>query len=155
MVAPVLGKYRVAHRSGIAANDVKSPTEIDAHVGRRLRLRRTILGMKQEELADAVGVTYQQIQKYERGDTRLSIGRLFDIGLVLGVPIEWFLDGLDDNAPVRCNLATMLSSKDTAELVRLFSRVENPKVRRQFIDLARVLANASEETSQEPLVEPH
>jgi len=147
MATPVLGKSRVAHRSGIAANDAKCTSEIDVHVGKRLRLRRTILAMKQEELADAVGVTYQQIQKYERGDTRLSIGRLFDIGLVLGVPIEWFLDGLHDETPARCHLTSILSDRDTAELVRLYSSVKNPKVRRQFLDLARVLANVAEEAS--------
>lgn len=145
MATPVLGKWRVAHRSGIAANDAKSTSEIDAHVGRRLRLRRTILAMKQEELADAVGVTYQQIQKYERGDTRLTVGRLFDIGLVLGVPIEWFLDGLHDDGPVHGGLSAMLADRDAAELVRIFSNVKNPKVRRQFLDLAKVLANVSEE----------
>jgi hypothetical protein len=90
-------------------------------------------------------VTYQQIQKYERGDTRLTIGRLFDIGLVLGVPVEWFLDGLHDDAPVRCSLAAMLDDRDTAELVRLYANVKSPKVRRQFLDLARALANGVEE----------
>lgn len=145
MATPVLGKSRVAHRSGIAANDVKRTSEIDVHVGRRLRLRRTILAMKQEELADAVGVTYQQIQKYERGDTRLSVGRLFDIGLVLGVPIEWFLDGLHDEVSTHSSLTALLTDRDTAELVRLFTSVRNPKVRRQFLDLARVLANVADE----------
>ncbi|MGE0768241.1 MAG: helix-turn-helix domain-containing protein [Hyphomicrobiaceae bacterium] len=147
MVAPVLGKRRVAHRSGIASNDAKRTSEIDVHVGRRLRLRRTIMAMKQDELAEAVGVTYQQIQKYERGDTRLTIGRLFDIGLVLGVPIEWFLDGLRDGAPVHGCVADVLDDRETAELVRVFSRVDNPKVRRQFIDLARVLASVGDEAS--------
>jgi transcriptional regulator with XRE-family HTH domain len=147
MATPALGKRSVAHRSGIAANDAKSTSEIDVHVGKRLRLRRTILGMKQEELADAVGVTYQQIQKYERGDTRLSIGRLFDIGLVLGVPIEWFLDGLQGDAPVRCSLSALLDDRETAELVRLYASVRDPKVRRQFLDLAKALANVAEEAS--------
>ena len=147
MATPVLGKCRVALRSGIAANDAKSTSEIDVHVGKRLRLRRTILAMKQEELADAVGVTYQQIQKYERGDTRLAVSRLFDIGLVLGVPIEWFLDGLQDDAPARCSLTTMLADRETAELIRLYSSVKSPKVRRQFLDLAKALASVSEEAS--------
>lgn len=148
MASPVMGKCRVAHRSGFAANDAKSTSEIDVHVGRRLRLRRTIMSMKQEELAEAVGVTYQQIQKYERGDTRLTIGRLFDIGLVLGVPIEWFLDGLHEGIqPAQGSSAIMLEDRETAELVRLYARVKSPKVRRQFLDLARVLANVSEEAS--------
>jgi len=146
MATPMLGKSRVALRSGIAANDAKSTSEIDVYVGKRLRLRRTILAMKQEELADAVGVTYQQIQKYERGDTRLSVGRLFDIGLVLGVPVEWFLDGLHDDAPPRCSLTAILADRDAAELIRLYSSVKNPKVRRQFLELAKVLANVCEET---------
>jgi transcriptional regulator with XRE-family HTH domain len=120
-----------------AASDQKGTSELDAYVGQRLRLRRTMVGMKQEELAEAVGVSYQQIQKYERGETRLTIGRLIDIGIMLGVPVNWFLDGL--NAAKIPTLDDGLE-RDLQDFMRLFISVENSAVRRRFLQLARVLA---------------
>jgi transcriptional regulator with XRE-family HTH domain len=96
-----------------------------------------MVGMKQEELAEAVGVSYQQIQKYERGETRLTIGRLIDLGIMLGVPVNWFLDGL--NSPIVPAMDDGLE-RDLQDFMRLFISVENSAVRRRFLQLARVLA---------------
>jgi transcriptional regulator with XRE-family HTH domain len=104
--------------------------------------------MKQEELAEAVGVSYQQIQKYERGETRLTISRLFDIGIMLGVPVNWFLDGL--SAPIVPTLDDCLE-RDLQDFMRLFISVESPAVRRRFLQLARVLAEPDiPERAEEP-----
>src|SRR3546814_14626587 len=69
---------------------------IDVHVGRRVRLRRTLLGMSQEQLGDALNITFQQVQKYERGSNRISASRLWDIGKILDVPVSFFLDDMSD-----------------------------------------------------------
>lgn len=138
-------KSKAEDLSQAVAYDVKGTTEVDAHVGQRLRLRRTILGMKQDELADAVGVTYQQIQKYERGETRLTIGRLLDIGLILGVSIDWFVDGLPGGVVPKSGMTALADDRDVRELVRLFSSADSPKVRRRFLALARALVQDDED----------
>lgn len=75
-----------------------SPNPVDIHVGSRVRLRRTLLGMSQEMLGDAIGLTFQQIQKYERGTNRISASRLYDLSRALDVPVSFFFDGCDDGA---------------------------------------------------------
>ena len=72
------------------------PNPIDVHVGTRVRLRRTLLGLSQEKLGDAIGLTFQQVQKYERGANRIGASRLFDLSRVLDVPIAYFYDAMDD-----------------------------------------------------------
>jgi transcriptional regulator with XRE-family HTH domain len=79
-----------------ADNGDRRPSPIDVHVGARIRLRRTLLAMSQERLGDALGMTYQQVQKYERGVNRVSASRLFDLSRVLDVPISFFFDDLPD-----------------------------------------------------------
>lgn len=74
------------------------PTDVDRHVGVRIRQRRLILGMGQEDLGDALSLTFQQVQKYERGSNRVSAGRLHQLGKALGVPVGYFFEGLDDTA---------------------------------------------------------
>ncbi len=128
--------------------------EIDRHVGVQIRQRRTLLGLSQEKLADAVGVTFQQIQKYERGTNRVSASRLFNFSKVLDVSLEYFYQGLDnDNTPKTLqgmsdndqqpfggtNAAEMqipedlLQDKEVIELIRAYFSITDPKKRKEII----------------------
>lgn len=133
-----------------------SPRPVDVHVGRRLRERRTLLGMSQERLAELLGVTYQQVQKYERGANRIGSSRLHDIARFLDVPVAWFFAGLDEpesrlpglaEAPATFTFDAPAASqpppRETAELVRAFSAIREPEVRRRLVDLVRTLAAVS------------
>ncbi|MGH7068388.1 MAG: helix-turn-helix domain-containing protein [Acetobacteraceae bacterium] len=131
---------------------------IDAHVGSRIRLRRTLLGLSQERLGDALGLTFQQVQKYERGINRVGASRLFDLARVLDVPISFFFDDMPEplasSAP---NLAaggfgalaetkqafgsdSVMNRRETIDLVRAYYRVADPAVRKRVFDLIRSLA---------------
>lgn len=131
---------------------------IDAHVGSRIRLRRTLLGLSQERLGDALGLTFQQVQKYERGINRVGASRLFDLARVLDVPISFFFDDMPEplasSAP---NLAgagfggmaetkqgfgsdAVMNRRETIDLVRAYYRISDPAVRKRVFDLIRSLA---------------
>ncbi|WP_420797554.1 helix-turn-helix domain-containing protein [Azospirillum doebereinerae] len=86
---------------------------MDAHVGQRVRMRRTLLGMSQEKLGEAIGLTFQQVQKYERGSNRISAGTLYRLGQVLDVPVSFFFDAYDDDATSRRNARTDDSAPST------------------------------------------
>ncbi|SDH89901.1 helix-turn-helix domain-containing protein [Roseospirillum parvum] len=133
------------------------PDPVDVHVGRRLRLRRTLLGMSQEQLAAAIGVTFQQVQKYERGGNRISASRLFDVARVLGVPISFFFEDITEettkdrptqNLPEQAGLAAMVpageaderSKSMTLELNRAFWRLPKDQLRTQVLDLLKTMA---------------
>jgi len=120
---------------------VKHP--VDAHVGKRVRHRRWLVGMTQQQLADRVGIKFQQIQKYETGMNRVSASRLWDIAAALEVPIAYFFDGLD-SAQARAPAAQgdYLADKEALELVRSYYAIPEPQRRRLF-DLARVLSEAA------------
>lgn len=150
------------------ANDVERsdregrPSPIDVHVGSRIRLRRTLLGMSQEKLGDALGLTFQQVQKYERGVNRVGASRLFDISRVLDVPISFFFDdmpeGLQDTPvsgprgrtygfseaqePFGAGLDDHMTKRETLELVRAYYRITDPAVRKRVFDLIKILAPA-------------
>ena len=130
---------------------------IDVHVGTRVRLRRTLLGMSQEKLGEALGLTFQQIQKYERGVNRIGASRLFDLARVLDVPIGFFFDDmspeLGGNAATRSRAAAFgfaegqegfeddtLNRRETLELVRAYYRITEPAVRKRVFDLIKSLA---------------
>src|SRR5215831_7512068 len=118
----------------------KAPNPIDKHVGSRVRMRRMMLAMSQERLGDALGLTFQQVQKYERGTNRVGASRLFDISRVLDVPIGFFYDDMPDAAggPRRAGFADMqdpfiddaLSRRETLELVRAYYRITDAAVRK-------------------------
>jgi transcriptional regulator with XRE-family HTH domain len=110
--------------------------DIDHHVGARVRERRIMLGFTQQQLADLIGVTYQQAHKYERGINRISAGRLFEIAHVLSVPVNYFFEGLDGNA------ARAISSRERMclELARNFAQIPNERHQEALSQLARVLA---------------
>lgn len=129
-----------------------NPDPIDIHVGSRVRLRRTLLGMSQEKLGDALGLTFQQIQKYERGANRIGSSRLFKLSQILDVPVSFFFDDMPDDveranrglaeAPSEPFEADQLSKRETLELVRAYYRVGDAKVRKRIFELVKAVANA-------------
>lgn len=113
---------------------------VDAHVGKRIRHRRWMVGMTQQQLADKVGIKFQQIQKYETGMNRVSASRLWDIAESLSVPISFFFDGLAGSEPQVAG--DLMGDKEAAELVRSYFAIPEQQRRRLF-DLARVLSDAA------------
>ncbi len=115
---------------------------VDAHVGKRVRHRRWMIGMTQQQLADKVGIKFQQIQKYETGMNRVSASRLWDIADALGVTISFFFEGLTEGAHVAQASNDMMADKEALELVRSYYAIPEAQRRRLF-DLARVLSEAA------------
>ena len=121
--------------------EIKMKHPVDAHVGKRIRQRRWMVGMTQQQLADKVGIKFQQIQKYETGMNRVSASRLWDIAAALGVTISFFFEGLgaaEAGAPV----TDIMADKEALELVRSYYAIPEAQRRRLF-DLARVLSDAA------------
>lgn len=123
---------------------------VDVHVGKRVRHRRWMVGMTQQQLGDTVGIKFQQIQKYETGMNRISASRLWDISQALGVSISFFFDGFDEaqGVPVPRDLVVesqkgdLLADKEALELVRSYYAIPEAQRRRLF-DLARVLSDVA------------
>lgn len=115
---------------------------VDAHVGKRIRHRRWMIGMTQQQLADKVGIKFQQIQKYETGMNRVSASRLWDIADTMGVTIAFFFEGLADGAQASPAGSDMMADKEAMELVRSYYAIPEAQRRRLF-DLARVLSEAA------------
>lgn len=128
------------------------PNAIDVHVGARVRLRRTLLGLSQEKLGDALGLTFQQVQKYERGVNRIGAGRLFMLARVLDVPITFFYDELPNavvssarrapgfaESPAANYDADPMSNRETMELVKAYYRIADQRKRRKVLDLIRTM----------------
>jgi transcriptional regulator with XRE-family HTH domain len=128
------------------------PSPIDVHVGSRIRLRRTLMGMSQERLGDSLGLTFQQVQKYERGVNRVGASRLYDLSRVLDVPIAFFFDDMPENrGPTIAGVAGFaekpqgydapsddpLAKRETLELVRAYYRITDPAVRKRVFDLIK------------------
>lgn len=99
-----------------------APDNIDIHVGQRLRIRRSLLGLSQEKLAESIDLTFQQIQKYERGMNRISAGRLYRFGIILDVPVAYFYEGLPQ-ASMPSNDDTMPLDKETLTIARLYNGI--------------------------------
>ncbi len=131
------------------------PNPIDVHVGTRVRLRRTLLGMSQEKLGDALGLTFQQVQKYERGANRIGASRLYDLSRVLDVPVSFFFDDIKAETveaaraePGPRELADggyepdPMMRRETLELVRAYYRIPDSQTRRRLFDLTKAIANA-------------
>ncbi len=130
----------------------RRPNPLDVHVGSRVRLRRMILGMSQEKLGEHLGLTFQQVQKYEKGVNRIGASRLFDLSQVLGVPVQFFYDDAPVAAPAGTTspgfaekpnetyVVDFLSSRDGLELNKAFMRITDPRVRRSLVELVRSLA---------------
>lgn len=143
-----------ARNDPIASEKDGRPSPIDVHVGTRIRLRRTLLGMSQERLGDALGLTFQQVQKYERGVNRVGASRLFDLSRVLDVPISFFFDDLPDSVagmPGRRPAVGFAESqepmadenmnrRETLELVRAYYRISDPSIRKKVFELIKSMA---------------
>jgi transcriptional regulator with XRE-family HTH domain len=125
-------------------------TEVDAYVGARIRARRRMLGVTQEQLAEALGLTHQQIRKYERGLNRVSASKLYKTARILSVPMTYFFEGLDEEdggSPVGkrdAALQTFLMSEEGAEFAADFALIESGSIRRQMLALVRSLARPEE-----------
>ena len=128
----------------------KKPNPVDAHVGSRVRLRRMLLGMSQERLGESMGLTFQQVQKYEKGVNRIGASRLFQIARILDVPIQFFFEEaphIDGNAvhgmaepDSETFILEFLNSREGLELNRAFVKIADPKVRKSVVDLVRALS---------------
>ena len=116
------------------------PNPIDIHVGKRIRMRRLFLGMNQETLANALGLTFQQVQKYEGGANRVSASRLSATADILGVPISFFFGGLAPGTPEQNALRERLEQPETIELVRFYYAIPDAKVRQQFLEMVKAVA---------------
>lgn len=130
------------------------PNPVDVHVGSRVRLRRTLLGMSQEKLGEAIGLTFQQVQKYERGANRIGASRLFNLSQVLDVPVSFFFDDMpreaadapvlgeeDDEDRVVEFEPDPMAKRETLELVRAYYRITDPGVRKRLFELTKAVAN--------------
>lgn len=121
-----------------------NPDPMDMHVGSRVRLRRTLLGWSQEQLGDALNLTFQQIQKYERGSNRIGAGRLFELAKALGVSVSFFYEGLEDDSSGKGGKDAwddMLGRRETVELVKAYYNIKDEETRQRVYDLARTLGS--------------
>lgn len=154
----------VAHEMDGDEKGSRRPNPIDVHVGSRVRFRRMLLGMSQEKLAEKLGLTFQQIQKYEKGINRIGASRLFDLAQVLSVPVQFFYEEVPGNgsdvaslvpqgfaeAGPENSIVEFLKSRDGLELNKAFVRIQDVKARRAIVDLVRSLANV--DVVEEPAV---
>lgn len=126
------------------------PHPVDVHVGHRLRQRRVAVGLTQDRLAKSVGITFQQVQKYERGTNRIVASRLYELAQVLKIPVEYFFEGLDpaeaatrvdneDDADM-VNLPDVMGERETLMLVRAYHRIGDTQVRRRLVELVKSLS---------------
>ncbi len=127
----------------------KSTGQIDKEIGSRMRMRRMVIGMSQEKLGEMLGLTFQQVQKYEKGTNRISVGRMIDIARILGVEIAFFFEGLtrDKKGAGFAETAQppfvsdFMSTQDGHQLMRAFTRIKSAKARRAVVQLAVSLAD--------------
>jgi transcriptional regulator with XRE-family HTH domain len=131
-------------------NDERSANVIDRKIGQRVRSRRLEIGMSQEKLAELLGVTFQQVQKYEKGVNRIAASRLHDISSALDMPVARFFEGLGVGRfgvsdAAEDGIDDALATPEGAQLIALFASIKNPKVRRRVVELVRALAEEAGE----------
>jgi len=131
---------------------MSTPHPVDIHVGRRLRLKRTFLGLSQDTVGKKIGVTFQQIQKYERGINRMGASRLYDFAKALGVQVSYFFDGFGDYVNEDEDAAGMaepnaqafehdnMNNRETLEVMRAYYRIKNPALRKRVVDLIKAMS---------------
>lgn len=137
--------------------DDRSPNPVDLHVGSRIRMRRKILGVSQERLADSLGLTFQQVQKYERGSNRVSASKLYEIAATLQAQVSYFFEGLADPAVADSTtepgaeqfVHDFLMTPEGLELANLFPKITRARVRRRILDLVRSMADEEAEETAE------
>lgn len=145
-----------ARRAGPRRRRGGGPHPIDVHVGGRIRLRRTLLGLSQEKLGEMIGLTFQQVQKYERGSNRVGASRLFDLSRVLDVPMSFFFEDMDEQPPAKssrrrggedkaqaANAGAPIAKRETLELVRAYYRIDDADVRKRVFDLVKAMGIAA------------
>ncbi len=146
-------KLGYGHGTGI-------PSPVDVHVGARLRQRRMLLGMSQTTLGDAIGLTFQQVQKYEKGMNRISASRLFYLCGVLDVPIQYFFDDMPREVAARSPAQSggrakeppsyepdPMAKRETLELVRAYYKITDPEIRKRLYELTKTLGAAASKDS--------
>lgn len=128
------------------------PHLVDIHVGKQLRMRRVMLGLSQESIGKAIGVTFQQVQKYERGINRMGSSRLYDFAKFLTVPVSYFFEGLEGMQsaavggvaePAAGFEHEKMASRETLEMMRAYYRISDPNVRSRFLDLVKAVADGT------------
>jgi transcriptional regulator with XRE-family HTH domain len=130
----------------------KAPNPIDKHVGSRVRMRRMMLSMSQEKLGGALGLTFQQVQKYEKGTNRIGASRLQQISHILQVPVAFFFEGAPtaqhgegmNEAPSPSYVSDFLATSDGLALTKAFMEIKEPKLRRRIVDLVEEIAGRDE-----------
>jgi transcriptional regulator with XRE-family HTH domain len=128
----------------------KTPNPIDKHVGSRVRMRRMMLSMSQEKLGDALGLTFQQVQKYEKGTNRIGASRLQAISNILQVPVSFFFEGAPHmpghpgmgEAPSPAYVSDFLATSDGLSLTKSFMKIKSSKLRRRIVDLVELIAES-------------
>ena len=135
------------------------PTYVDVHVGQKVKQRRSLLGYSQERLASALDLTFQQVQKYERGANRVGAGRLYELAKALDVPVTYFFEDMPDVEGSTSTPAALveetrerydsdpLTSRETLTLVRSYYGITDPAVRRRLLDLIRAISNQSDDAA--------
>lgn len=130
----------------------KQANPIDVQVGNRVRIRRMLIGMSQERLGDLLGLTFQQVQKYEKGVNRIGAGRLFEVARILNVPVDFFYEGLNATQPGESNTEVVappvmefVSSGEGLQLSLAFMKIKDAKVRKRVLDLVKSLADEEEQ----------
>lgn len=131
----------------------KGPNPVDVHVGSRVRLRRMLVGMSQEKLGESMGLTFQQIQKYEKGANRIGASRLFRLSQVLDVPVQFFFEGMPPSEAGTASgmaepdsesfLYEFLNTRDGLELNRAFMKIKDSEQRRSIVELVRSMARGA------------
>ncbi len=142
-----MGKFASAYGRGTG-----KPSPVDVHVGARVRMRRTLLGMTQTSLGEAIGLTFQQVQKYERGTNRIGSSRLYDVARVLDVPVEFFFEDMPAevaaSSPGRRPRKAQkppsyeidpMAKRETLELVRAYYKISNPQVRKRLFEMVKAI----------------
>ena len=125
----------------------KQVNPIDIQVGNRVRIRRMLIGMSQEKLGDMLGLTFQQVQKYEKGVNRIGAGRLFEVARILNVPVDFFYEGVSAAVQVESDGAPVMefvSSGEGLQLALAFMKIKDIKVRKRMLDLVKSLAEEEE-----------
>ncbi|MDX1975522.1 MAG: helix-turn-helix transcriptional regulator [Rickettsiales bacterium] len=130
-----------------------SKQDIDAHVGKRLRLRRTMMGLSQESVAKAIGVTFQQVQKYEKGSNAMNASRLVEFARFMNVPVSYFFEGLDEFSANTSQVGfgednavafehKTVSDRESLEMMKAFKRIKEQVVRKRLADMVRAIADS-------------
>ena len=138
----------------------KQANPVDAHVGHRVRLRRMLVGMSQERLGELLGLTFQQVQKYEKGVNRIGAGRLYELAGILGVPVSFFYEDVAGGSAAGAGstlpggepppVMAFVSSGEGLQLTLAFMKIKDPRVRRKILDLVRSLAEDDQVPEQQP-----